>query len=117
MPKRIDSQKVMLEHSEAKVKLLGKYLERYLNVISNDGYTKKIHIFDLFCGEGLYENGGEGSPLVILKNVNELHTINAGKARHIPPIDIIFNDLKKKKLTKSPQLFLRGVYITKNTDA
>jgi three-Cys-motif partner protein len=100
MAKKIDSQKVMLEHSAAKVQLLEKYLERYLNIISNDGFTKRIHIFDLFCGEGLYENGGQGSPLVILKSVKDLHTINSGKIRNIPPIDIVFNDLKKEKTDK-----------------
>lgn len=36
MPRKIDAQKVMLDHSEAKVQLLGKYLDRYLNIISND---------------------------------------------------------------------------------
>lgn len=39
MAKKIDSQKVMKDHSEAKVKLLGKYLDRYLNIISNDGFS------------------------------------------------------------------------------
>ncbi len=48
----------LLNHSEAKVRILGEYLKRYLNIISNDGYTQLIKIFDLFCGEGIYENGG-----------------------------------------------------------
>jgi three-Cys-motif partner protein len=100
MTKKIDSQKVMLEHSEAKVRLLSKYLDRYLNVISNDGFTKKIYVFDLFCGEGLYENGGKGSPLIILDNLSNLHKINSGNIKQIPPIDIFFNDLKEEKTAK-----------------
>jgi three-Cys-motif partner protein len=100
MAKKIDSQKVMLDHSEAKVKLLGKYLDRYLNIISNDGYTKKIDVFDLFCGEGLYDNGGQGSPLVILENLRQLHEDNKGKIKTIPPINIYLNDLKKSKTDK-----------------
>ncbi|HEX8023702.1 three-Cys-motif partner protein TcmP [Mucilaginibacter sp.] len=100
MTKKIDSQKVMLDHSEAKVKLLGKYLDRYLNIIANDGYTKKINIFDLFCGEGLYENGGKGSPIIILENVKKLHSINSGRIDKIPSIDIFFNDIKKEKTDK-----------------
>lgn len=63
----MDAKKNLLKHSEAKVRLLGEYLKRYLNIISNDGYTEQIEIHDLFCGEGLYENGGEGSPLVIMR--------------------------------------------------
>jgi hypothetical protein len=38
----------LLNHSEAKVRLLGEYLKRYLNIICNDGYTKRIKIYDLF---------------------------------------------------------------------
>uniref|UniRef100_UPI0040497AB8 hypothetical protein n=1 Tax=Flavobacterium sp. TaxID=239 RepID=UPI0040497AB8 len=63
----------LLDHSDAKVQLLGKYLKRYLNIISNDGYTEKINVFDLFCGQGEYENGGEGSPLVSLREIKEAY--------------------------------------------
>jgi hypothetical protein len=50
------------------VKLLGEYLKRFLNIIANDGFTNQINVFDLFCGEGIYEDGGEGSPLVIMSS-------------------------------------------------
>ena len=63
------SQINLLNHSEAKVKLFGDYIQKYLNIICNDGYTKAIHIIDLFCGPGIYENGGEGSPIIALKKV------------------------------------------------
>jgi three-Cys-motif partner protein len=74
------SQKVMLDHSKAKVLLLQKYFEKYLNIIVNDGYTQKINVFDLFCGEGVYENEGEGSSIAILRTLKDLHFIN--KAKH-----------------------------------
>ena len=38
------SQLVMLDHSKAKVLLLQKYLEKYLNIIANDGFTQKINV-------------------------------------------------------------------------
>lgn len=94
------SQVVMLDHSKAKVLLLKKYLEKYLNVIANDGFTEKIDIFDLFCGEGIYYNGGSGSPIAILEVLRELHTINKGKVRKIPKVNIFFNDYDKKKIEK-----------------
>lgn len=100
MPKRIDTQKVMLDHSEAKVQLLGKYLDRYLSIISNDGFTKKIDVFDLFCGEGLYENGGRGSPLVILESIKKLYYINKAKTGRSTPINLFLNDIKKWKTDK-----------------
>lgn len=92
-----DVKKNLLEHSEAKVKLLGEYLNRFLNIICNDGYTEKIEVYDLFCGEGLYEDGGEGSPLVIMRAVKDIHFINVAKTNKIPQIDCFFNDLDSAK--------------------
>jgi len=94
------SQHVMLDHSKAKVMLLQKYLEKYLNIITNDGFTEKIYVFDLFCGEGIYENEGEGSPIAILKTLKELHFINKAKNKKIPKIDLYFNDNDEFKIEK-----------------
>lgn len=98
---KYSSQNQLLDHSKAKVKLLGEYLKRYLNIISNDGYTKRIKIYDLFCGEGLYENGGEGSPLVIMNQVKELHFTHKAKTQYIPKIDCHFNDIDITKTEKA----------------
>lgn len=98
-----DSKKYLQNHSEAKVKLLGEYLKRYLNIISNDGYTKRIKIYDLFCGEGLYENGGEGSPLVTMRQIKDIHDLNVAKAERIPKIDCNFNDIEESKVKKVEQ--------------
>lgn len=62
-----ESQKDMHEHSAKKVELLRRYLNEYLPVIGHDPYTDAIHCLDLFCGVGVYPNGGEGSPLVFAK--------------------------------------------------
>lgn len=88
----------LFNHSEAKVRLLGEYLKRYVNIISNDGYTKKIHIHDLFCGEGLYENGGEGSPLVIMREIKDLYFKNVSGNPNLPKINCFFNDIDNRKV-------------------
>jgi three-Cys-motif partner protein len=93
----------LLNHSEAKVRLLGEYLKRYLNIICNDGYTKRIKIYDLFCGEGLYENGGEGSPLVTMRQIKDIHFVNVAKASTMPKIDCHFNDIEESKVKKVEQ--------------
>jgi three-Cys-motif partner protein len=93
----------LLNHSEAKVRLLGEYLKRYLNIICNDGYTKRIKIYDLFCGEGLYENGGEGSPLVTMRQIKDIHYVNVAKSSNIPKIDSHFNDIDESKVKKVEQ--------------
>lgn len=90
----------LLSHSEAKVKLLGEYLKRYLSIISNDGYTQRIKIYDLFCGEGLYANGGEGSPLVILNEVKNVYFTNQARSKKTPSIDCRFNDIEPTKTQK-----------------
>lgn len=89
----------LLNHSEAKVQLLGKYLKRYLNIISNDGYTENINVFDLFCGQGEYENGGEGSPLVSLREIKNAYYISiAKKPIKKPKINCHFNDIDENKI-------------------
>jgi three-Cys-motif partner protein len=88
----------LLDHSEAKVKLLGEYLKRYLSIILNDGYTPRIRIYDLFCGEGIYENGGEGSPLVIMKTLKNVYYSNLSRSSRIVPVDCYFNDIDVDKV-------------------
>lgn len=100
MSQKRKSQVTMLDHSKAKVLLLQKYLEKYLNIIANDGFTQKINIFDLFCGEGVYENEGEGSPIAILRTLKELHFVNKAKNKNITKVDLYLNDKDEFKIDK-----------------
>lgn len=59
----------MLAHSRAKVEFYEKYLERYLPILSLSKFVSIINIYDVFCGRGVYENGGEGSPVRALKAI------------------------------------------------
>jgi three-Cys-motif partner protein len=95
-----DSKSHLLNHSQAKVRLLSEYLKRYLNIICNDSHTKEVLVYDLFCGEGTYENGGEGSPLLILRQIKDIHFANPAKRHHIPPVNCHFNDLDATKVEK-----------------
>lgn len=96
----IGTQNSLMEHSAAKVRLLSKYLTRYLRIISNDRYTKRIGIFDLFCGEGKYQGGGEGSPLVILRSIKSLLFYKAQTITLMPKLDCRFNDIDATKIQK-----------------
>ena len=100
MNKTLNSKTVLLEHSQAKVKLLESYLNRYLNIIANDKTTNRIELYDLFCGEGIYENGGEGSPVVTLRALKNLHFINKAKNNSIPRINVYLNDINSEKIEK-----------------
>ena len=90
----VDSKTALLDHSEAKVKLYRKYLSIYLNVLSRAN-MEKIYLFDLFCGEGRYEDGGEGSPLAALECIKDHYYSNNETC---PNIEIIFNDAEKSKI-------------------
>jgi len=88
-------------HSEAKVQLFGEYLQKYLSIISNDGYTKNINLYDLFCSQGIYEDGGEGSPIVALKKIKKTYfSIIKNSSRQLPKINCHFNDIDSSKIEK-----------------
>jgi len=96
---KLNNKTNLLDHSKAKVKLLEEYIKRYLNIISNDKYTEIIHIHDLFCGQGLYENGEHGSPLVALKQIRQVYfeIINKRTPKQ-PKINCHFNDIEFSKI-------------------
>lgn len=100
MGNNMDAKNILKPHSEAKVKLLSKYLNIYLSVIGNVDYVKRIKIYDLFCGEGLYDNDKEGSPLVILKALEELYYSSLEKEKKIPIAECHFNDIDHDNIKK-----------------
>jgi three-Cys-motif partner protein len=58
-------------HSQAKVRLLRIYLKKYLHVLSNSFFSN-IYLFDVFCGHGKYDDGGLGSPLVMVEEIQNV---------------------------------------------
>ncbi|MCA5006111.1 three-Cys-motif partner protein TcmP [Sphingobacterium bovistauri] len=94
------SQHNLYEHSEVKVKLLGKYLQKYFNIMSNTPYVTMVHYYDMFSGPGIYDNAGEGSPMIILRELKEAHF--RAKARKIDmssKYNCVFNDICSEKIS------------------
>ena len=91
-----NTHKLMLGHSQAKVELYGRYLTKYLRVITQDQYTTDIHIYDLFSGEGIYDGEGKGSPIVALSEVQKLYNTD----KPLPTFHFVFNDIDKAVITK-----------------
>ena len=54
---------VMKPHSEAKVSFYQKYLVQKLRVLSQVDWVKEVHVYDLFCGRGVYDDGKLGSAI------------------------------------------------------
>lgn len=95
-----DSQTTMLEHSEIKVRLLNTYIKKYLNILSRAQGIEKVHLYDLFCGEGIYDNGGEGSPIIFLKAIKDVYYRNLAEGQKIIKVDCVFNDIEIWKTDK-----------------
>ena len=75
-------------HSEAKLRLLEAYLDRYLRAITLSGRTEEIFLVDLFCGPGMYAGEKPGSPVAIGRKLSALHAEYPGA----PKTTFLFND-------------------------
>lgn len=96
------------EHSEIKVLLLRKYLEKYINVLSLAKFVNEVEVYDLFCGEGIYENGKEGSPIIILKLINEIYQRNKDLVTGNINFKCCFNDLDTSKINKLKEILTKN---------
>lgn len=99
-----ESQVNLFDHSEIKVKLLKLYLERYLNIIGLSPFFKDVHIYDMFCSEGRYDDGGEGSPIIILKTIRSIIEDPVQGPKISSKFHCQFNDIDKQKTDKLSQL-------------
>ncbi len=95
-----ESQQRMMQHSEVKIRLLRLYLEQYLNILSSSQYIGDVNVYDLFCGEGIYENEGKGSPVVILEIIQKIFLTNKENGKRSDKINCLFNDIEKSKIEK-----------------
>lgn len=94
------SQLNMYEHSEAKIKLLSTYMDRYLNIMNSAGYYSDVIIYDMFCGEGMYQNGGKGSPIIFLESIKDVYYGTKQKNKDPIGFHCYFNDIDEKKVNK-----------------
>jgi len=76
------------KHSAVKLAVLRQYVSEYLRILVQDQFGKeefKITFVDAFAGGGSYQDGGEGSPLVLLGAVEEAEAfINTSQRRKVP---------------------------------
>lgn len=88
MAKKKSAKEVLGPHSAAKVEFYQKYLERYLSILVSPQYFKRINIFDVFCGRGIYDDGGHGSPLRAFDTIREVNS----RISHGKTINLCLND-------------------------
>jgi three-Cys-motif partner protein len=82
------------EWSKLKDEILEKYLEPYLEKIKI--FNNNIAIIDCFAGKGRFDDGSEGSPLIILKKISNSH---ASQLTHAYFIEEKYGDDLEKKIT------------------
>lgn len=88
MTKKQTSKDIMLAHSKAKVEYYQKYLSRYLSIMSVAKNIKEVNIFDVFCGRGVYADGGLGSPIRTVQTTKEVRANHPSNKQ----FNLYFND-------------------------
>ena len=91
---KLDVKNTMQLHSQAKVKFYEEYLTRYLRILYKSSYIKRINIYDIFCGAGIYDDGKEGSPVVAYKAIKEVFYENKG----VKKVTLFLNDGNKNRI-------------------
>lgn len=91
-----ETQNTIKPHTEAKLEFYIKYLERYLAILLHTKAVKKINIYDIYCGLGIYEDGKEGSAIRAFKAIKEsIKTLGDNHAE----VNLTLNDLDKDRIT------------------
>ena len=90
--KKNSSKDVMLPHSDAKVTFYEKYLERYLAIMSVQKWYRRVNIFDVYCGRGVYKGGGLGSPIRAVQVIKKTKTDYPSSTQ----FHLYLNDLTKR---------------------
>lgn len=93
-----NAKKNVLPHTQAKLDLFKGYLEHYLRVLGHADFCKQIHLFDIFCGAGLYDDGKKGSPLIAMDCIRSINEEFVNKGKAIKPITLTVNDFDPKKI-------------------
>ena len=81
-------------HSRAKVELYEAYLSRYVRILGQLKWLRRLFILDLFCGEGLYDDGNKGSALVGVEVVARI----AEEIPDIADVELWLNDPKESEV-------------------
>lgn len=102
--KKADVKKTLQIHSKAKVEFYKEYLVRYLRILSLSPYIRQINIYDVFCGMGVYEDGGKGSPIAAFEAIKEIREDpRSSKGQCL--IKLVVND-KDKQSVKNTESYI-----------
>jgi len=93
MAKKQGEKNYLEEHSKEKVRFYKDYLYLYLSILINVRHIKKINIYDIFCGIGIYKDDScKGSPVVAMDNIKSI------KSKSSKSIKLLINDGDKTRV-------------------
>jgi three-Cys-motif partner protein len=82
-------------HTEAKLKFYIHYLERYLPILCKTRYVDKINIYDMFCGQSIYDDGKESGAVRAFNKIKEVKKIHRNSSTKIT---LTLNDFDKSRI-------------------
>ncbi|CAM5245354.1 Three-Cys-motif partner protein TcmP OS=Lysinibacillus sphaericus OX=1421 GN=LS41612_10595 PE=4 SV=1 [Lysinibacillus sphaericus] len=84
-------------HSSAKIEILNRYYIPWLRKITLGEFNKNnCVVIDGFAGEGIYEDGQLGSPIILINGARDLCNQNLQYRRPCPNITILLIEGKEK---------------------
>ncbi|MBA4719366.1 MAG: hypothetical protein HRO68_09840, partial [Nitrosopumilus sp.] len=87
-----ETKNTVKPHTEAKLKFYIHYLERYLPILFKTLYVNKINIYDMFCGQAVYEDGKTSGAVRAFNKIKEVQQNNPDSTTEIT---LTLNDLDK----------------------
>ncbi len=92
-----ETRNTIKPHTEAKLKFYIHYLERYLPVLFKTPFVEKINIYDMFCGQALYDDDKESGAVRAFNKIKEVQKNNPDSNTEIT---LTLNDLSKRRIKK-----------------
>lgn len=93
---KVDVKNTIQIHSQAKLDFYQKYLDRYIRILYRSSQIERINIFDVFCGSGIYDDGGKGSPILCFDTIKDIYY----QSEQINKINLYVNDAQKERVDK-----------------
>ncbi|MDR1897712.1 MAG: three-Cys-motif partner protein TcmP [Prevotellaceae bacterium] len=97
--KSMDVKNTLQIHSQAKVMFYATYLNLYLRILCLAKPIERINIYDVFCGMGIYEDGGKGSPIAAFDTIKTLFADEKIRKSNTQ-ITLIVNDKEPQKIDR-----------------
>lgn len=89
------------KHSNTKIEILNRYYKAWIRKITKGKFnSNRCLVIDGFAGEGIYDDGAEGSPIKLIEGAIEYYLQSEKNSWELPKITILLIEGKKKVYEK-----------------